>query len=82
MRGVFVVKRCEGKAKFRAKFLEGYFGAIRLCQDIVRGFPDRGQIIHERPGPVEDNIANHEAKLTMGAQSYKANFLCALILGR
>ena len=59
VRHMAFVEDCEGEAKLGPELFEAYFRALRLAEDIIRRLPDRGQIVHERARPVEDDISNH-----------------------
>jgi hypothetical protein len=54
----------ERQGKFRAKLLERHFSFACLRENKIRGFQDGGQIVNQRAGPVEDDVADHETNLT------------------
>ena len=59
----FVVEDGEWEAKLGAELTQGKFGAVCLCENVIRGFPDSRKVIHQSAGPIKDNVANHETML-------------------
>src|SRR5256885_17112575 len=55
IRQITFIKLGEGKAKLAPKLLNRQFGNASLAEHIVSGTPNRGQIIDQRPRPVEDD---------------------------
>lgn len=56
---VFVVEDGEREAKLGAELFQCEFGALCLREDVICGFPDGGEVIHQSAGPIKDDIANH-----------------------
>src|SRR5512133_115410 len=59
VRGVLVVEDSKREAKLGPERVQRDSGFARLLQNVVGRFPNRGQVIHEGPGPVKNNIPQH-----------------------
>ena len=54
-----LVKNRERQAELSAKLPECHLLASRLSESKIGGLPNRRQIIHQSPRPVENDVANH-----------------------
>ncbi len=63
MRDVAIVKMREGQLEFRAELVERHGGLASLGEHEVGRLQDGGQIVHQRSGPIENNIADHRENL-------------------
>jgi hypothetical protein len=80
VRRVPVVKLGERQGKFRAELFQRHLGFAGLREDKIRGFQNGGQIVHQSPGPVEDDVADHAWKLTAKARRHQEKQkLCVLV---
>ena len=59
VRHVLVVEDRERQAKLGAELLQGHLRPLGLRQHVIGRLPDRGQIVHQRARPVEDDVPNH-----------------------
>jgi len=59
MRRMAVIKAGEGELEFGPEFLERHGGLARLREDEVGRLQYGGQIIHQRAGPVKNDVADH-----------------------
>jgi hypothetical protein len=57
-RQVFLVKALRGQVELFAKGFPVKEGLSVESEDVVGGSQDRGEVIHECPRPVEDEIAD------------------------
>ena len=60
VRRVAVVKLGEWQRKLRAELFQRHLRPTCLRQNKIRGLQDGGQIVHQSPGPVEDDVADHK----------------------
>ena len=51
------------KLKLVAELVEGQFGHTRLGEQVVDGLPNRREIVHQGPRPVEDHVADHQCTI-------------------
>ena len=63
VRSVAIVKLFERQAKLRSEFIPGLAPSDGLAEHKVRGLPHSGQVVHQRSGPIEDDIPNHRRSL-------------------
>src|SRR6185437_2265201 len=63
VRNVTAVKVLEWKGELGAKLVEGHLRHTRLLENVVRRPPHRREIVHQRPGPVENDVTDHEPSL-------------------
>jgi hypothetical protein len=73
VRRVAVVKIRERQGKLRAKFVQRHLRAAGLGEDEIGRLQNGGQIVHQRAGPVEDDVANHKNLTTKNAKNTKRN---------
>src|SRR4051812_47299737 len=65
------VKAGEGQAKLGSECFERNLLLLRLRQNVIGRLPDGRQVVHERAGPVEDDIANHAFILRANVENGK-----------
>src|SRR5262245_50270528 len=63
MRDVAVVKAFERQVELGAELVECQFSHTRLFEYVIGRAPDRRQIVHQRPRPVENDVSNHNFSL-------------------
>lgn len=78
-RGVSIVKMLEREAELGTKLVQRDFRATRLGQDIIGGFPNGGQVIHQSARPIEDDVANHAGMLVELAPGATASISSATL---
>jgi hypothetical protein len=65
MRRMAIVKLGEGQGKLGAKFFDRHFGFAGLRQNKIGRLEHGRQIVHERAGPIENDIADHTISLSL-----------------
>src|ERR1039458_4745899 len=65
VRHVTVIENREGQAKLGAELLQAHLRPLGLHQNVVGRLPYGGQVVHERPRPVEDNVPNHRPSVAV-----------------
>ena len=70
---VAAVEVFERKAKRGPELVERQLSHAGLLENIIGRLPHRRQIVHQRPGPIEDNVPNHRRSLmpTMRPATHK-----------
>src|SRR5438445_3878 len=63
MRKMAAVKVFERKAELGPKLVERQFLHAGLLENVIGRPPDSGQIVHQRSGPIENNVPNHGRSL-------------------
>ena len=64
VRRVAVIEFFEGQRELGAEFFQRHRRLAGLREDEVRRLQNGGQIIHQSPRPVENDVANHAKNLT------------------
>lgn len=59
IRNVTIVKIGEWQFEIGAEFVERQSWGACLFEDVVGRFPDTGEVVYKRAGPVKNNIPNH-----------------------
>ena len=80
VRRVAVVKILERQGKLRAELIQRHLRTPRPGQDEIRCLQNGGQIVHQRPGPVENDVANHAGNLTAKHTKHTKLFPIVLVL--
>src|SRR2546428_2752494 len=63
MPGISLVKMFERKTELGTELVECQFGHACLFENIVGRPPDRRQIVHQSPRPIENDVPNHRRSL-------------------
>src|SRR5512135_2846029 len=66
VRDMPIIEDRKGEAKFGAELLECQLRTLRLRQHVIGRFPHRRQVVHQRSGPIENDIPNHLANVMPG----------------
>ena len=78
VRNVAAVKVFERKTELGSELVEGQFRHARLPENRIVRPPYRRQVVHQRPGPIEDHVANHPWSVVRarGAATHKRHQGC------
>jgi uncharacterized delta-60 repeat protein len=59
-----IIKLFEREAEFGSKGFQSDFLEAGPAEDVVGGFPNSGQIIHQGAGPIKNDVSNHGLEFT------------------
>ncbi len=66
-RGVTGIELGERQTELRAELFERHFRNAGLAEDMVGRLPHRGQVVHQRARPIQDDVPQHERILPKAA---------------
>ena len=64
VRDMALIEGTEGQLKLGTEPVQRHLGDTGHAEDVVRRVPHGGEVVHQRPGPVEDDVANHGATVS------------------